>query len=450
MSSSAYEVNFDGLVGPTHNYAGLAYGNLASMEHGHSESRPRAAALEGLAKMKLMMDLGLQQGILIPHERPHVPTLMRLGFSGSDECAVEKAAKEAPEIFSACCSASAMWTANAATVAPSVDAQDGRVHITPANLTSQLHRSIEARFTTRVLRTLFSNDNHFAVHEPLPPGQTFGDEGAANHTRFSAEHRGPGAHLFVYGRTELSAAGHGPQTFPARQTLEASHAIARLHELAAGQAVFALQNPELIDAGVFHNDVISVGNERAFVYHEAAFAETERVIEEVRSCVNSVCGCEPVFVEVTEAELTPAAAVSSYLFNSQLVTLPDSSMRLIAPMESYEDPAARSVIERIISENNPISDVDYVDLRQSMKNGGGPACLRLRVVLTESEMAALHPGALLTPDLYDRLTAWVEKHYRESLQATDLADPLLLRESRGALDGLTQMLGLGSVYEFQR
>ena len=27
----AYEVNFDGLVGPTHNYAGLSYGNVASL-----------------------------------------------------------------------------------------------------------------------------------------------------------------------------------------------------------------------------------------------------------------------------------------------------------------------------------------------------------------------------------------------------------------------------------
>ena len=41
------EINFDGLVGPSHNYAGLSIGNLASTRNAGQLSQPRRAALEG-------------------------------------------------------------------------------------------------------------------------------------------------------------------------------------------------------------------------------------------------------------------------------------------------------------------------------------------------------------------------------------------------------------------
>ena len=110
------EVNFDGLVGPTHNYAGLALGNVASMRHGGLEANPREAALQGLAKMKSLMDAGYAQGVLPPQQRPDLGALRALGFSGSDERVLARAAGEAPQILRAVCSASSMWTANAATV----------------------------------------------------------------------------------------------------------------------------------------------------------------------------------------------------------------------------------------------------------------------------------------------------------------------------------------------
>ena len=121
------EANFDGLVGPTHNYAGLAYGNLASALNAEKPSNPREAALQGLRKMKALHDLGVPQGVLPPHERPHLPTLRALGFGGKDAEVLGAAHREAPGLLAAASSASAMWVANAATVSPSADAADGRV-----------------------------------------------------------------------------------------------------------------------------------------------------------------------------------------------------------------------------------------------------------------------------------------------------------------------------------
>jgi hypothetical protein len=140
---NAIETNFDGLVGPTHNYAGLSEGNLASGLHAKRVSCPRAAALQGLAKMEAVAALGLPQGFLPPHERPAMWLLREAGFAGSDEAVLAAAARDNQLLLARCCSASAMWTANAATVTPSKDSGDGRVHMTVANLRTMPHRAIE-------------------------------------------------------------------------------------------------------------------------------------------------------------------------------------------------------------------------------------------------------------------------------------------------------------------
>src|SRR5262249_41246840 len=97
----------------------------------------------------------------------------------------------------------------------------------------------------------------------------------------------------------------------------------------------------------------------------------------------------------------------------------------------------------------PIKSIHYLDLHESMANGGGPACLRLRIVLTESELKSINPHVILSDFLYEKLVQWIEKHFRETLNPKDLADPDLLKESRQALDELTQILRIGSVYSFQ-
>ncbi|WP_240455683.1 N-succinylarginine dihydrolase [Halomonas faecis] len=449
VKSDYREVNFDGLVGPTHNYAGLALGNVASMSHGGLVANPREAALQGLAKMKALMEAGYLQGVLPPQQRPDLGTLRALGFTGSDERVLARAAGEAPQLLRAVCSASSMWTANAATLTPSRDAPDGRVHFTPANLQSSFHRFLEPGTTGRVLAAIFSDPAHFAHHPALPATPAFSDEGAANHTRLAGEHGEAGVHLYVYGR---QAFGWGteerpaPQRFPARQTLEASQAVARQHGLSESQTVFAQQHPNAIDAGVFHNDVISVGNGPVLLYHEMAFLDEQAVLDELRGKL--VTPLIPLRVPAEAVSLEDA--VGSYLFNSQLLSNPDGSMTLVVPGECQENERVwRTLQDHLLAGANPIAEVVVKDVKQSMRNGGGPACLRLRVVLSAEERAALSGRVLLDEALHAELVAWVRCHYRDRLAPADLADPQLAAESLAALDELTRILKIGSVYPYQ-
>ncbi len=444
----AREANFDGLVGPTHNYAGLSFGNVASQTNEKSIANPLAAAKQGLRKMKQLADLGFLQGVLPPQERPSLRLLRELGFSGPDARVIDRAAKDAPELLAAASSASAMWTANAATVSPSADTADRRVHFTPANLTSKLHRAIEHEATRRTLQSVFADERHFVVHEALPGTPALGDEGAANHTRFCAEYGQRGVEFFVYGRSEYRR-GPEPVRYPARQTFEASRAVAQRHGLADAATVYAQQNPEVIDAGVFHNDVIAVGNRETLFCHELAFVDQREVCDRLRTQLSGL-GAQFNLIEVPNARVSVADAVTSYLFNSQLLTRPDGRDVLVVPQECRENPRVAAYLDDLASSGGPISEVLVFDLRESMKNGGGPACLRLRIVLDEAERAAVEAGVWIDDALFTRLDTWIGKHYRDRLAPADLADPTLLDESRTALDELTQILGLGSLYDFQR
>jgi succinylarginine dihydrolase len=449
VKTLAYEVNFDGLVGPTHHYAALAQGNLASQKHGYSVSNPREAALQGLRKMKLLADLGAPQGVLPPHERPDLPLLRGLGFIGGDIDILRQAQREAPLLLAAACSSSFMWAANAATVSPAADTSDGRTHFTAANLVSHLHRSTEANTTAAMLKTIFSDDRCFAHHTPLRSVPHLGDEGAANHIRLCRSHGERGLEVFVYGRQGNPSGTAASTIHPARQAHEASSAIARLHGLDLSRTLFFQQNPAAIDRGVFHNDVIAVGNENLFLYHREAYLNGHSDIDLIKRAYASIADDELVVIEVSPEELSMEEAVSSYLFNSQIVTLPDNTMTLICPEECREREKPRLFLQSLLKRHTPIRTVQFVDLHQSMKNGGGPACLRLRVVLTPEQLEHVHRGVLLNDSLYTRLVAWVEEHYRDRLHFDDLADPKLLEESRAALDRLTQILRLGSVYPFQ-
>ncbi|MDD2060825.1 N-succinylarginine dihydrolase [Pseudomonas sp. GD03860] len=444
----SFEMNFDGLVGPTHNYGGLSYGNVASQSNSQQASNPREAARQGLAKMKALMDMGFQQGVLAPQERPDVAALRRLGFSGSDAEVIQRAAKEAMPLLVASCSASSMWVANAATVSPSADTADGRVHFTAANLNCKYHRSIEHPTTSRVLGAMFADSKHFAHHAALPAVAQFGDEGAANHTRFCRSYGEAGVEFFVYGRSAFDNRVPAPQKYPARQTLEASQAVARLHGLSEDGVVFGQQNPAVIDQGVFHNDVIAVGNGEVLFYHEDAFLETEAMLGQLQAKLAKRGGNFKAIC-VPRSAVTVEDAVRSYLFNSQLLTRADGSMLLIVPEECRNNERVWAYLSALTSAGGPVAEVKVFDLKQSMQNGGGPACLRLRVALNETELAAVNPGVIMTAPLYDTLTQWVDKHYRDRLSETDLADPQLLVECRTALDELTQILKLGSVYPFQ-
>ncbi|HEX8642685.1 MAG TPA: N-succinylarginine dihydrolase [Allosphingosinicella sp.] len=391
------EINFDGIVGPSHNYSGLSLGNLASTGNKGNVSHPRAAALQGVAKMRHNLALGLHQGVLLPHPRPDRAWLAELASSIEDVPASLR-----PAAFSA----SAMWAANAATVSPAPDCGDARSHLTVANLATMAHRSHEWPATLAQLRLAFADERHFAVHPPVPA--TFGDEGAANHMRLASHHDAPGVEIFVYG-----ARGGA---FPARQHVEASRAVARSHRLDPERTLFVCQSEEAIAAGAFHNDVVAVANENLLFAHEKAFEDRPAFLGELRRLLPEV-----EIVEVPEAAVSLEDAVKSYLFNAQLVTLPgEGGMALILPEEAREMARVWSWLQAMIAGNGPIRRLFFVDVRQSMANGGGPACLRLRVVADPSQVDSRF---LVDEAKLDRIAAAVERRWPERLAPDDLLDP---------------------------
>jgi len=441
-----HEVNFDGLIGPSHNYAGIAVGNLASAKNARHVSYPKQAALQGLEKMRTLLQLGYQQAFLLPQQRPRIDILRNLGFGGRDHDIINKTAKQAPALLPMVYSASCMWAANAATVTPSLDSGDGRVHFTPANLLTTAHRSIEHAETHQCLTTVFADQHKFAVHPALYSQVEFADEGAANHTRLCEAYDHPGIGLFVYGRRD-NAATTGK--FPARQTLWASQAIARKHGVLE-HAQFIKQSQVAINAGAFHNDVVAVGNGPLLFFHEDAFDVDEQIGG--FKALSRQLPFQPL--KVSRHEVSIENAIRSYLFNSQLLANPGGDMnrmRLICPTECRDNASVSAYLAALVGDfSQPIREVTFVNVRQSMGNGGGPACLRLRVVLSDEELAAVNPAFLLDEPKIDALQAWVTRYYRNELSPADLADPALLDECYAALDALTAELGLGSYYEFQK
>ncbi|WP_114226523.1 MULTISPECIES: N-succinylarginine dihydrolase [Sphingomonas] len=409
------EINFDGIVGPSHNYAGLSFGNLAAMRNMGAPSRPRAAALQGLAKMRANLALGLTQGLFVPPPRPARSWLAELGTTPEEADLA---------LLANAMSASAMWAANAATVSPAPDTADGRTHLTVANLKSMPHRSHEWPATLAQLRLAFADESHFAVHAPVPPA--FGDEGAANHMRLTERHGQPGLELFVYG---VSGGA-----FPARQHLEASRAVARLHALDPDRTLFVEQSAEAIAAGAFHNDVVAVANERVLFAHETAFADRDGLLDQLGTRFPAL-----EYVEVPAAEVSLDDAIRSYLFNAQLVTPPDGQPTLIVPSEARDTPSVWAWLQRHLAGNGAIRRVEVVDVRESMANGGGPACLRLRVV---ADPATVDPRFLVDDAKLDRLAEVVAAHWPEEIAPADLGEPTLSAEVERARTALLAALDL--------
>jgi succinylarginine dihydrolase len=412
------EINFDSIVGPSHNYAGLSFGNIASTTNAGATAFPKQAALQGVAKMRRALALRQVQGILVPHERPNRSWLGALGTT------IEEAS---PVLRAAATSASAMWAANAATVSPAPDTGDGLCHLTVANLRTMAHRSHEWPATLAQLRLAFADAQHFAVHEPIPPA--FADEGAANHMRLTTRHGAPGVEVFVYG--ERGGA------FPARQHAEASQAIARLHRLDPERTLFVCQSEEAIAAGAFHNDVVAVANETVLFAHERAFADRETFYASLRRLLPEV-----EIIEVPAAAVSLEDAISSYLFNAQLLTLPEGGMALIVPGEAQSTPAVWGWLQSLLASNGPIRILDVVDVRQSMANGGGPACLRLRVV---ADPATVDPRFLVDATKLDRIAAVITRSWPETIVAADLANDGLLKQISEARSALLEALDLSEL-----
>lgn len=424
---SALEINFDGLPGPTHNYAGLSVGNVASQANFGETSYPRAAAVQGLAKMQAAMELGLSQGFLPPPLRPAAEALRPYGFAGGDDEVLAAAAQADLALFRAACSASSMWRANAATVLAAPDTFDGRTHLVTANLAGMLHRSFEARETYELLRRVFADEDRFAVHPPLPSAKHFGDEGAANHMRLAASHGAPGLNVFVHGELRGGA-------FPERQSRRASEATARLGGLAPERTFFALQNERAVQAGAFHNDVVAVTNTNVVFAHPEAYADPARLYGDLRARLPNLVVVETFGVSLEDA-------VASYLFNSQLVSLPTGGIALILPADAKHNETAWKAVEAALAGDNPIEQALVVDVRESMRNGGGPACLRLRVPADGPARAGIDPRFLLDGARLERLARVVEAHWPEKIAPEDLVKPELWGQAREAHAALEAAIG---------
>ncbi len=441
------EINFDGLIGPTHNFSGLATGNLAATKSKFKTSHPKKAALEGLAKIRLLHQLGLRQGFVPPQERPDFITLRQLGFIGNEKAILENVGRGNENLLARVYSSSFMWTANAATVSPSADTKDRKIHITPANLATLPHRALEAPATARVLKEIFFDQKIFQHHPALPTDAVHFDEGAANHLRMCAEYAGPGIEIFVYGKSAVS--GVRPRKFVSRQSLEASQVNVKKHKLRQEQVICVQQNPKVIDEGVFHNDVIAMNNQSFLIFHEDAFVGKAGFLKELQAKFSKFTGRSCLIEEISKKRLSVKEAVKTYFFNSQLVSLSNGRMVMLSPQECFESAPARSLIEEIVQKDNPVQKVMAIDLRESMLNGGGPACLRLRVVVNEKELSGIRENYLLNEKKIRQLENWIRKHFREQLSFADLRDEQLLKETRTALDELTELFGLGNIYDFQ-
>lgn len=439
------EHNIDGLIGPTHFFGGLGAGNVASEKSAGNVSHPKAAAMQGLAKMKLVADLGVGQYVMPPHPRPALFFLRKLGYTGGAKDMLADVIRDQPVLLPIVYSSSAMWAANAATTCASVDAADGRVHFTPANLISNAHRALEADFTSHALKRIFRGD-HFQHHPPLPYNPIMRDEGAANHMRL--QHGDVVVHVLVYGASNDThpAPGGGkggaltPSKYVPRQHMEANKTLAKLHALNAKQVVHLQQHPDAIDAGVFHNDVIATSNGHLLIYYEQAYVDDAQL----KAALSK--GQFHVTV-VTNEQLSLAEAVKSYLFNSQILIQPNGQMILIAPEECRQSQQAKALIDRWVGDaSHPIAAVQYVDINQSMSNGGGPACLRLRLWLTEEEVAHVHPGVVFSDVLYEQLGNIIEQHYPEQVTAEDLHNPAFGARVLSIFETLAEVFNLPNLY----
>ena len=435
------ELQLDGLLAPSHHFGALSFGNRASMSNRGVASNPRAAALQALDKMAFVMRLGVPQAVLPPLFRPDLNFLQQCGFTGSTEIILKTAAAQEPYLLSLAQSCSFTWTANCATCIPSADSEDGKCHLIAANLWSTPHRALEGQARADMLRHIFSKQPFLQVHDPLPMSRALADEGAANHHRFINSETDRGVHVFVHGDAYGIPKNLKAKKFPARQNKQAQFAVARLGQLRSGQSFYVTQNPKAIDAGAFHNDVVFAGDHQRLLLHESALIDQQ-------ACQAAFeAACPGLKLEVVgKRALSLEESVHCYLFNAQLVSN-DQETVMIVPQQC-EQSRPKRVLDRLLA-HDFVDRVHYLDLSQSMQGGGGPACLRLRIPLTQDELSQIPQGIVLTEDKLASLKQWVEKHFRESLSTEDLADPQLFHETQTALDSLTQLLDIGSVYAFQ-
>ncbi len=426
------EIQIDRLVGPTHHFGGLGVGNLASQHHAGRAADPAAAALQGLEKMRLVAESGVEQFILPPQLRPDLTFLRSMGFCGDDQSALDQAREKSPDILSAAMSCSAMWMANAATATILDDAPI----ITIANLSSSLHRSIEPLTTLSDLRSLMPPD--VMILGPLSGGKPMRDEGAANHMRLFGDDPARSLEVFVYGDQDPS-----PRTFTARQTRASCETISRLHRLSDDRVCLVKQNPDAIDAGAFHNDVVAMSHCGSLIHHQDAFYDSDDSMNRLEQQFSRQADCQLTRIEVPRKILSMKDAISTYLFNSQIV-LPTRSAAppiLICPAQVQVHPTAKTLVNQWMTDGF-FSRIEFVELGQSMSGGGGPACLRLRVPMPLAKIRQMNGKCRWRPSLHESISQIIRDEYPKSITLDDLTSIGLMHHAMNIRNRIANLLGV--------
>jgi succinylarginine dihydrolase len=114
----------------------------------------------------------------------------------------------------------------------------------------------------------------------------------------------------------------------------------------------------------------------------------------------------------------------------------------VVPSEAWDSASVRHWLDATLAGNGPIRRVIPVDVRQSMANGGGPACLRLRVV---ADPATIDPRFLVDDAKLDWVADVVRRHWPEQIHHDDLQSAALIGDVEGARAALLEALDLGQL-----
>ena len=423
------EYNLDSMIGPTHHFGGLSKGNLASMAHQFQMSSPKKAALEGLEKMRLAHEIGQNQLWFPPQRRPIFDAM--INGAGSDIDKVRWAFDNNPELLSQLFSSSAMWMANNATVSGSADSSDGLVHVIPANLSTLAHRRVEVAQNLILLNYAFFT-KQFKVHPPL--SHRFRDEGAANHMQFSTDGHSKSLHLFVYNRSK-SGDEDKYLPFPLRQSYEASRSLAKAMNIPETQTLICRQLATSVQKGVFHHDVVGMSHQDVLIIHELALEDQDHTLQLLQTMSQNILKKKLTIIQVSSEQLSLKEALDTYFFNSQFIKDQDGNVHLICAQQCNNHPKVSLLVDDLIAQK-VIEKVHYISLSESMMNGGGPACLRLRLPLTSKEFSNIPNCFKFSDEKYQEMVHFVHQFYPNQVRLADFIQINFLKKMNQLFDGL--------------
>ena len=369
------QVFIDCMPGPTNHFGGHAFGNMASMTAKGQHSNPKKAALEWIEKINKLKKIGAYQLILPPHRRPLAHYLKH------------------PQLNEL--SSGFIWMANAGHFIPNSDTSKRYHQFIPANMNATYHRKYEHMFNTYWIKQILKNIPH-QLHGPLSSD----DEGAANTVRLW--NKDIGIHVAVY--------GHKNTHFPSRQNEDS---IKELQEKTNILTLFKLQQKSIaIDHGVFHNDVICFGFKNTLFCHEHAFENQNEKLNNLKKIFHQKTNENLTIIEIKESELTLDECISTYLFNSQVI-IQKNNIILLCPSTVKRNNKSLSITNQW-QQKGYFSDVQYIDIKSSLMNGGGPACLRLCMYLNGNEIKKIPKQFWASENKIKELTKFINTEYPQA------------------------------------